>query len=157
MIRRTAVILLLTGALTSCSAVKTLVSPGSWLPQNSLKQLDIVAEADANSTSATRINVVFLLSEASPQRLPDSSREWFRNRRHYVGSLGSDALIVDLQLPPSKQESDVAFPRGARRAGTVVLFADYIHPDGQTPVQLGGYKTVTVTLRNESVQIQGKT
>ena len=155
MSRKIVILLFLTSALASCSAMKNLVSPGSWLPKNSLRQIDLIAEADANSTSATRINIVFLLADASAQSLPDSSREWFRNRRFYVGSLGSDALIVDLQLPPARREMNVSLPRGARKAVAVVLFADYLDADGQIRQELGGYKKVTVTLQNESIQVQG--
>ena len=154
MMRKTFIILLLAGVLASCSAMKKLVSPSTWLPQNSLKRIDLIAESDANSTSATRINIVFLRSEEAARNLPNSSREWFRNRSIYVGSLGNNAMILDLQLPPAASTNDVAMPEGARKAKTVVLFADYLDAGGQTPMQLGEYREVTVVLARDTIRLQ---
>lgn len=114
----------------------------------------VVADSDANSLSATALDIVFVYDAASVAALPKSGPEWFDNKGALARGLGSAIDIVTLRIPPGYQ-TGVSLPANHASAIRVLSFADFLSPEGQPAGELTRYKSLTIRLTGSSILYEG--
>jgi type VI secretion system protein len=114
----------------------------------------VVADSDANSNSATALDIVFVYDAATAAILPKSGPEWFDKKEALARSLGSAIDIVALQIPPGHQ-TGVSLPAKHAKAIRVLSFANFLPPGGQTAGELTRYKSLTIRLTGLSILYAG--
>jgi type VI secretion system protein len=117
---------------------------------NALQQLQIAAAIDANQSSATAIDVVWVFNPAVLASLPATAPEWFAKRSALQSALASDIMVQSLELPPASLSYPPLPPQHAK-AVAVLVFANYIAPSGQARGRLGEQRCERITLRASNV------
>ena len=133
--------------LASCAQISEL----SGHRGNALQQLQITATIDANQSSATAIDVVWMFSSAVLASLPATAPEWFAERAALQSALASDIMVQSLELPPGAVLSNPPLPPQHAKAVAVLVFANYIAPSGQARGRLGEHRCERITLRVSNV------
>lgn len=118
----------------------------------SIQEIEVIAESNANSNSATRIEFLFLLDASLIDSLPASTSEWCANRDLLILNYSDNLLVSTIALAPDTREN-LVLPQGHRRAEAVIVYADYILPSGQRWQRIPNNKTVQVILKQNTLQI----
>jgi type VI secretion system protein len=139
--------LILLLALASCA------SPSTPTP---LKSIQLSAMADANSSSATMVDVVFVYDTAASAGLPATSPDWFQLREALLARMPGSISVLRLDVPPPYPLVEVALPSGYAKAVGVYVYASYLAPAGQPRCNLTPYQQVSLRLLNDRMECAGR-
>ncbi len=139
--------------LTGCSVIGSLFGKGT--PATSLRTVAVIAAAQANNDSATALDVLFVYDSKALPLLPANGPAWFSQKDGLANTLGTAVDIVTLQVPPPYLLVRVDLPPRSRHAIRVVAYANYLSPAGQAPIDITGYKNVTLTLQPDRIACSG--
>jgi len=114
----------------------------------------VVAEINANSGTATALDLVFVYDSDAVAMLPKTAPEWFEKKAALVSGLARSIDVVTLQMPPATVV-DVRLPSRADEAIGVYSYADYIAAAGQPMGNLTPYKRMTIWLTPTTVVYSG--
>ncbi len=153
-VRLLALILLLGSLLTGCSAIRSLLGLHDP-PRITVRSISLEAQADANNSSGTQLEFLFLLDSDLLDTLPPTSAEWFANRDLLVSNNRSNLIVSSTGLAPSTTEA-VEMPDGFHRAIDLILYADYILPSGQKWYRVPNYRNVRILLTRTGLQLEEK-
>lgn len=123
----------------------------SLYPKSDLAQLRIVAEADANQTMATALDLVFIYDKTLIPLLPKSGPEWFAKKKSIVANQPGNYVVVSLEVPPG-MVVDAPLPKRSGQALGVFLFANYLGKEGQFPVNLSTFSSAEIRLKANSIE-----
>lgn len=123
----------------------------SLYPKSDLAQLRIVAEADANQTMATALDLVFVYDKTLIPLLPKSGPEWFAKKKSIVANQPGSYVVVSLEVPPG-MVVDAPLPKRSGQALGVFLFANYLGKEGQFPVNLSIFSSAEIRLKANSIE-----
>lgn len=138
--------LLLCLALGGCAAVK---SAGQWLgllPLNPLREVQISAAADANASSATQLDLVWVLDTAALAQLPKTGPQWFAGKAALLAGRSSDLLVLHLEVPVGSAVQNLTLPAGHDQALAVLVYPNYIAPGGQAMGTVTAFRCVRIEL-----------
>lgn len=138
-------------ALSGCAMVGKLFGIE---PTSPLRQVTVIAELDANSRSATAIDLVFVYDDTALAVLPKTGPEWFANKDTLMAGLALSVDVVRLQVPRGKTVDEAPLPRRHRKAVAVYSYANYITPGGQPQGKLTPYKCAQITLGASAISYQ---
>jgi type VI secretion system protein len=144
--RKLAVVLLPCLALAGCS----LLHKGT--PRTRIRSVEVIAQQDANRSSATAIDVVFVYAGGAVPLLPTTGPAWFQQKAGLMNALGGGVEVVSLEVPPPYRLVQLAMPRHARRAIRVLAYANYLGAAGQAPIDLTAYRRVTLHLLENRIE-----
>lgn len=137
------------GLLSACSFLKMFVD------SSPLKQIQIIAEINANQNTATAIDIVFVYDDNAVSLLPKTSPEWFEKKAALMLSLANNIEVVSLQMPPATL-ANVDLPAKHSKAVGVYSFINYLDVSGQAVGNLTPYKIMSIWLAPTSVLYKGK-
>ncbi|QDQ28508.1 hypothetical protein FNU76_20285 [Chitinimonas arctica] len=123
-------------------------------PKAQLRQLRVVAEADANQDSAIRLDLVLVYQQGALSMLPDTAPAWFERKQALLDGMPAGIEVLQLELPPATLIERVALPAGIKRALHVRVYADHRNPKGQHVVELGTSRSVELRLRADDMRFQ---
>lgn len=138
--------LLLCLALGGCAAVK---SAGQWLgllPLNPLREVQISAAADANGSSATQLDIVWVLDATAQAQLPKTGPQWFAGKAALLAGRSSELLVLHLEVPVGSTVQSLSLPAGHDQALAVLVYPNYIAPGGQAMGTVTGFRCVRIEL-----------
>ncbi len=142
--------------LNGCSASSVLQNVGGFLtdlgkPRTSLDRISIVSKSNANNTSATAIDVIFVYNAKVNTLLPKSAAEWFTQRDELHANLWQYIDIASVQIPPSYVLEEVPLPKRYSTAVKVVAYANYLNKKGRKPIELTDTVTPLLTLEQKTI------
>jgi len=141
----------LAAALAGCAAIESVIEKTLGIEHKiDLRTLQIVAQADANTNSATALDVVFVFDDTAKGMLPRTGPEWFANKQALLAGFPKSFSIVPFQLPPSTA-ANYTITSAQRQAIAVYSYANYIAPGGQPVGNLTPYTCVQVSLQPAAV------
>jgi len=111
----------------------------------SVAEIKVVAEINANQSSATQIDIVFVYDNTAAPLLPKTGPEWFDKKAALLAGAADSMDVVSLQVPPATI-ADVRLPGRHGKALGVFVFANYLTPAGQAVSNITPYKNVTIWL-----------
>jgi len=111
----------------------------------SVSQIKVVAEINANQSSATQLDVVFVYDATAAALLPKTGPEWFDKKAALLAGAADSIDVASLQVPPATI-ADVRLPGRHSKATGVYVFANYLSPSGQAVSNITPYKSVTIWL-----------
>lgn len=118
--------------------------------------IQVLVAADANSASATQLDLVLVFDANADAALPSGSADWFARKPALLAGLASEIQLVPLQLPAPYALPSVALPPGYDKAIGVYSYASYLSPAGQPRCNLTPYRRVTLRLLNDHIDCAGQ-
>lgn len=118
----------------------------------SVRTVNLSAESDANSSSATRVEFIFLMDATLIDSLPATAPEWFELRDLLISNHSGDLLVSTTGLVPDTVAT-LRVPRSHRKARDLILYADYILPSGQKWYRVPNFREVDVTLKKTNLSL----
>jgi type VI secretion system protein len=148
--------LLLSGC-SALSAVGDFIS-GRGATKTDLEQITVLAQDDANGTSATALDVVFVYDEKIPALLPKDAAEWFARREELHANLWRYLDIASVEVPPAYLLKAVPLPKRHESAIKVIAYANYLNKKGRKPIDLTAAVNPLLTLKDDAITFaeQGK-
>lgn len=149
--------LLILGGCSTLSSTWTSLSDlitGGGVAKTTLKNLEVVAQADANQTSATRLDLVFVYKDELKAMLPKKSQEWFARKDEFAANLWQNMDIVSLEIPPAYVIEQVQLPKRYDTALQVTAYANYLDKKGLQPVDLTGSVNAKLTLLQKQLALE---
>lgn len=137
------VLLALLSSLPACSFF-------SGPKTTSVAQIKVVAEINANQSSATQIDIVFVYDSTAAALLPKTGPEWFDKKAALLAGAADSIDVASLQVPPATI-AEVSLPGRHGKAIGVYVFANYLSPAGQAVSNITPYKRVTIWLTPSSI------
>ena len=116
-----------------------------------LKQINVVAQLDANLNMATAIDVVFVFDKNALAVLPKTGPDWFDNKSVLMTNLGGALAVLPLEIPPASKVSNQPLPHGYKKAIAVYSYANYLSVKGQAMGNLTSYACAQVTLSRKQI------
>lgn len=153
---RLLLVLFLAFSIPGCSVLNALDVIQALYPKASLKQLQVIAEADANQTTATALDLVFVYDKTAIPLLPKSGPEWFSKKKSIVASQPGNFDVVSLEVPPG-MIIDAPLPKRSNRSVGAFIFANYLSRDGQFPVNLTTYTSAEIHLKAMAIDYKAAT
>lgn len=146
----------LAALLCGCSALVNVRQSiaslfGAGPPHTSLLSVQLLATPQANSDSATALDLVFVYDANAVDLLPKSGPVWFAQRSQLTSTLAGALDVIPLQIPPATSIPQVDLPLRHRRAVRVLSFANYIDPAGQPVGDLTQFKHASILLDSATV------
>lgn len=126
--------------LTGCS------SP----PRTTIKNVQVVAEVNANQNTATALDIVFVYDTTAASLLPKTGPDWFDKKAALVSGLATGIDVVSLQIPPA-MAVNVKLPSNAGKAIGVYSYANYLGAAGQPMGNLTPYKKMAIRLTPDTI------
>lgn len=123
----------------------------AFYPKSDLGQLRIVAEPDANQTTAAAVDLVFVYDKEAIPLLPKSGPEWFARKKSIVAGQPGNFVVVSLEVPPG-MIVDAPLPKRGMQPVGAFLFANYIGKDGQFPVNLTSFAGAEIRLKTQAIE-----
>jgi len=142
--------------LSGCSVLNVLDVIQALYPKASLKQLQVIADADANQTTATALDLVFVYDKTAIPLLPKSGPEWFAKKRSIVANQPGNFDVVSLEVPPG-MIVEAPLPKRSSRSVGAFIFANYLAKDGQYPVNLTTYASAEIHLKAMAIDYTAAT
>lgn len=121
------------------------------LPWRHTLQIALQATNDANNSTATPVDIVFVYDENLSAWLPKTSPEWFAKKAALTSEHSSVIEIAHVEVPPGTPVQTIRLPARQQKAKAVVAFANYIDSKGQFPANLMPFKCVIITLKHDAV------
>lgn len=153
-------VMLLVGLLSSgCSAIQSTLSfiPGVHNPnKTAIRGIVLAADTDANNTSGTNIDFLFVFDAGIVSSLPATSPEWFANRSLLINNHGKNMVVSSIGIAPGTTET-LVLPSGYKDARDVIAYADYIPVAGQKWVRVPDVKQVKAVLKKSNLTFQEAT
>ena len=145
--------------LGGCSASSLLTSVGDILAgrgvvSTPLQGIQVVSMPDANQTSSTRVDIVFIYKPELKAMLPKKANEWFARKDEFHANLWRDMDIVSLEVPPAYVIDPVKLPQRYGSALQVTVFANYLSKRGRRPLDLTGRTKPRLTLLAKKMNLQ---
>jgi type VI secretion system protein len=140
--------------LFSLIALTLLAACSSSPPKTEIKNIHVVAETDANTNTATALDIVFAYDTTSAGMLPKTGPEWFDKKAALISGLATGIDVVTLQVPPA-MSFEVPLPERHRKAIAVYSYANYLESAGQPMGNLTPYKKMTIRLTPDNVVYSG--
>lgn len=135
-------------------ACALLAACSSSPPKTEVKSIHVMAETDANSNTATALDIVFAYDTTSAGQLPRTGPEWFDKKAALVSALATGIDVVTLQVPPA-MSFEVPLPQRHSKAIAVYSYANYLESAGQPMANLTPYKKMTIRLTPDNVVYSG--
>jgi hypothetical protein len=141
--------------LGGCSIVQSV---GSFLadlgtPKTTLTQISIVTKYNANSTSATAVDIVFIYNDKVNALLPKKAINWFSNRDELRVSLKQYIDIASIEIPPTFLLDSVPLPDRHSNAVKVITYANYLDKKGLRPIDLTTYVHPLIILEAKTIKV----
>lgn len=134
--------------LGGCSFVSYVLD---FSPTTELKQLNVVAEVNANQNMATALDVVFVFDKNALAVLPKTGPDWFTNKNALINGLASGVAVLSLQIPPASTVSGQPLPKNFKKAIAVLSYANYLSAEGQAVGNLTPFKCALLTLTSTQI------
>lgn len=135
--------ILLVSMLAACGAAPTKIS-----------SIDIVADRQANQSSATELDIVFVYDSALAALLPKTGPEWFAKKWDLLPGLADGVDVINVGLPPGMHWRP-PLPARHGKAVAVYSYANYLAPKGQAVGNLTPYRELTIKLLPDSIVYSG--
>lgn len=119
---------------------------------NQLERLQIVSQPNANQTSTTTMDLLFIYNEHARSSLPDDATAWFATRRQRITDLAADIDLLSLDVPPGHIVDEVKLPNRHRSAVDVVVYANYLSKKGQKRLSIAGVPKTQLTLKRDHIE-----
>lgn len=144
---------LLGGCSSIGNAFKTVGNfvTGAGEVRTSLAQITVIAKADANATSATAVDLVFIYDAKVPDLLPKDAAKWFAQRDELHANLWKYLDIASVEVPPAYIVDAVTLPTRYSTAVKVVAYANYLNKKGRKVIDLTNFKHAQLTLEAKTV------
>ena len=130
--------------------VAAIIQPSG--PRTSVAELRVIAEPEANSNSATALDIVFVYDTKALDQLPKSGPDWFARKAQLLALFPNGIEVVSLQVPPATLVERVPLPKRYEFAVRVFAYPFYFSKDGQSPGNLTQFKRPVITLKPETVE-----
>jgi len=143
--------------LAGCSSASSLLlNVGDLLtdlgtPRTALTQISILSKDDANSTSATAVDMVFVYNDKVNDLLPKNATDWFSNRDELSANLHEHIEIASVEVPPTFLLESVPLPKRYSNAVKIVAYANYQDKKGLKPIDLTSFVHPLLTLEAKKI------
>ena len=150
--------LIFLGLISGCSALKSvygasisLVGLDRKIP---LKAIYLSSTADANRHSSTAIDIVFVYQDNLDKTLKKmSGPQWFRERDSLMLQFDKEVVVAHFEVVPLTATNSVNLPKDFRKAGRVLLFANYVAKSGQFVADITEYQSLVISLEKEQYRL----
>jgi type VI secretion system protein len=116
-----------------------------------LKSVSVMTMPDANQTTATALDVVFVYDVSVVTMLPKDAVAWFASRDALNANLWRYLDIVSVEIPPAYLLTPLKLPKRHGEALKVVSYANYLAAPGCAPVDLTELVHAELTLNAKTV------
>lgn len=145
-------------ALAGCSTLGTALDTAEgWVGLGgkvSLRKLRIVADSDANKSSACRVDIVALFGDSAATMLPATSTEWFAQRRALQDGLGSAIAVRSYELPPATLIENAELPPNIEKASGLRAYVELHASGGRHFIDLSANDSATLHLTARNAVLQ---
>ena len=124
-------------------------------PKTTIKAIQVVSEVDANTNSATAIDLVFVYDSNVLGLLPATGPDWFDKKDALMKALATSIDVVPLQVPPMTMV-DAPLPKRFDKAIGIYSYANYLTPGGQPKCNLTPYKQIVIWLTPDTIVCAAK-
>lgn len=115
----------------------------SWQPE---LQVKLQSSTDANHSTATAVDIVFVYDEKLVPVLPKTSGEWFAVKSVVVSRNHSALDVIHLEVPIGLPPYTIPLPARYRQAKYISSYTNYMSAKGQSPVNLRSFECVVISL-----------
>ena len=123
-------------------------------PLNDVRSIRIEASADCNRSMPVAIDFVFISDERVARLLADlSGPDWFSRKQELVMRYDKQLDVVSAEVVPLSVMSSLPLPDDHSRAGSILMFANYLGAEGQFVAQLGQFRQLKVLLQREGYRL----
>jgi type VI secretion system protein len=134
-----------------------LFSGGDKPPQTTLRNISVLALPDANQTTATAVDVVFVYDTTIVPLLPKNAADWFAQREELKANLWNYLDVASDEVPPAYLLPRMRLPARAAKALKVIAYANYLAAQGRAPIDLTALINARLTLAAKSISISEST
>lgn len=127
---------------------------GSLFHHNNLHSVSLEAVADLNQSMPVAVDIVFLYDEALAVTVAHlSAPEWFERKSHLLLGFPEQIDIVSHELVPTTAPFVPSLPPRHRAARRVLVFANYLAPAGQQPLDISRQRDVVLRLEADHAAV----
>lgn len=140
------------------AAVFAMFAPGACtttLPPTALGTINVVGEVQANTNSATALDIVFVYDSKVIDLLPATGPDWFDKKQALMKGLATGIEVLSLEVPPMTLVNP-GLPARASKAVGVYSYVNYLTAAGQPKCNLTPYKSMVIWLTPDTVVCTGK-
>lgn len=137
--------------LQACAAVTSAGQKLGLLPINPLATVHIAAAADANQSSVTQLDLVWVLSATALGQLPKSGPQWFAAKAALLAGRPADLLVLPLQVPVGSAQQDLGLPKGHDKAVAVLVYANHLAAAGQPVATITSFKCLLIEVQASTI------
>ena len=119
----------------------------------SMKAYEVVSQPQANQDTATALDIVLVYKKELLAQLPDNSPQWFLNRALIEGKFDTQLDIISIEIPPGDLIPATKLKGKQKKAQAVLLYANYIAPKAQQPINVTAFKALQIVLQPAAVQV----
>lgn len=122
-----------------------------FVPGTDLLSIRVISQPQANRNTATALDVVLVYRKDLLPQLPDNAPDWFQQRNALIGKYQPQLEVISLELPPGDLIEELQLSQRQMQARGVVLYANYLAPQAQYPINVTGFEFLEVTLEPETI------
>ncbi|GLX80376.1 hypothetical protein tinsulaeT_37160 [Thalassotalea insulae] len=153
-------VVLLPLLVVGCSSIDSAVNKikkvaDEYVPLYEYKSTDlekmwIQSDANSNQNLPTAVDILFIYDQKAADTLSAlSGPDWFAQKRALLLKYQASILITALEIVPQSSKQTVTLPDKFYNAISVLMFANYLAPDGQYLADITQYCELKVTLKNK--------
>ncbi|MBI3897234.1 MAG: hypothetical protein HY308_02940 [Gammaproteobacteria bacterium] len=122
-------------------------------PKTALREIQVIAEVEANQNSATALDLVFVYDNSVVALLPKTGPAWFETKAALLSGNPQALETMSLQVPPSITVAPMKVSGRRRDAIRVLAYANYLAEAGQSPLDLTAFKRAAIRLQAKGVKV----
>ncbi len=135
-------------------ALALVLSACSQMPAR-VESVVVVAEAEANHSTTSAVDLVFVFDPALLALMPNNSAQWFEQRPSLLAAAGSGIEVVAMQVPPATM-ANVPLPSKSGKALAVLVYVSFAEDAGRAVGNVTGHREIEIRLAKDSVIYGGK-
>lgn len=124
-------------------------------PTTPISRIQVIGEVQANTNSATALDIVFVYNSNVIALLPATGPDWFEKKQALMKGLATSIEVMSLEVPPMTLLNP-GLPANAGKAVGVYGYANYLTAAGQPQCNLTPYKNMLIWLTPDTVICEGK-
>ena len=139
-------------ALSGCSSVSI---PYIWELDNQLDEVTVESLSGANRNNPVAFDLVFIYDKDLSMMLAGlTGPEWFAQKTDLMFRFRDGIDVVGAEIVPRSKVRGVSLPDDSTDAVQILLFANYVTPDGQIAADVTGFYELRIRLEGERYVLQ---
>lgn len=153
-----AMIFALVVSLSGCNSIKktmSMVIPFYNYDKTPINTIRVNADIDSNNNMAVAIDFVFIFNkEVNDALLKLTGPQWFENKNALLLRHRTQLTVANAEVVPLTLNETIKLPENYDNAIKVLMFANYLAPEGQYVADITQFSDLQVSLKNSGYQLK---